>query len=108
MGNERTLDNSESVWEDLVHDAKKRKCFFNADENKDMAKAILAVKMEFYQLDRLLDGSSILFQSARWKVHNSVCRPFLSIIYCCYAFIIDNILHFRLYALFYCVAGSLQ
>lgn len=71
LGNERTLINSESVWSDLVLDAKNRNCFFNADENKDMAKAILEVKTEFDQLDHLLDGSSLLFRSAMWKVHSS-------------------------------------
>ncbi|CBI27489.3 unnamed protein product, partial [Vitis vinifera] len=68
LGNERTLANSESIWEDLVLDAKKRKCFFNADEDKDIANAILEVKTEFDQLNHLLDGSSILFKSAMWKV----------------------------------------
>ncbi|CAK7326909.1 unnamed protein product [Dovyalis caffra] len=68
LGNERTLSNSESIWEVLVRDAKERKCFFNADEDKDLAKAILEVKKEFDQLDDLINGDSALFRSARWKV----------------------------------------
>lgn len=68
LGNERTLANSESVWEALIRDAKNRQCFFNADEDKDLAKAILEVKKEFEQLDDLLNGDSVLFRSARWKV----------------------------------------
>ncbi|XP_011025216.1 PREDICTED: uncharacterized protein LOC105126145 [Populus euphratica] len=68
LGNERTLSNSESIWEKLVHDAKERNCFFNADEDKDLAKAILEVKKEFDQLDDLIKGDSALFRSARWKV----------------------------------------
>ncbi|KAJ6726124.1 MAMMARY TURMOR VIRUS RECEPTOR-like protein 1 2 MTVR1 2 [Salix purpurea] len=68
LGNERTLSNSESIWEKLVHDAKERNCFFNADEDKDLAKAILEVKKEFDQLDDLINGNSALFRSARWKV----------------------------------------
>ena len=68
LGNERTLVNSESVWETLVFDAKNRQCFFNADEDKDLAKAILDVKKELEQFDDLLNGDSILFKSARWKV----------------------------------------
>lgn len=68
MGNERTLSNSESIWEKLVHDAKERSCFFHADEDKDLAKAILEVKKEFDQLDDLIKGDSALFRSARWKV----------------------------------------
>ena len=68
LGNERTLVNSESVWETLVFDAKNRQCFFNADEDKDLVKAIIDVKKEFEQFDDLLNGDSILFKSARWKV----------------------------------------
>ncbi|KAA8529934.1 hypothetical protein F0562_034462 [Nyssa sinensis] len=68
LGNERTLANSGSIWETLVNDAKDRQCFFNADEDNDMAKAILDVKKELDQLDDLLNGDSVLFKSARWKV----------------------------------------
>nr|POE69455.1 helicase sen1 [Quercus suber] len=68
LGNERTLVNSKSVWKDLVLDAKKRQCFFYADKDKDLAKAILDMKKEFEQFDDLLNPNSILFKSARWKV----------------------------------------
>jgi hypothetical protein len=68
LGNERTLCNSKSVWEALVLDAKNRQCFFNADEDKDLTKAIVDVKNELEQFDDLLNGVSILFRSARWKV----------------------------------------
>jgi hypothetical protein len=69
LGNEKTLCNSESVWKALVLDAKNRQCFFNADEDKDLNKAILDVKKELEQFDDLLKGDSILFKTARWKVH---------------------------------------
>ncbi|CAN6700208.1 unnamed protein product [Malus baccata var. baccata] len=68
LGNERTLCGSESVWEDLVLDAKNRRCFFKADEDKDMAKAILKAKKELDQFDDLLNANSGLFRSSRWKV----------------------------------------
>ncbi|KAF5747513.1 hypothetical protein HS088_TW05G00235 [Tripterygium wilfordii] len=68
LGNERTLCSSESVWEVLVRDAMNRQCFFNADDDKGLAKTILEVKKEFDQLDDLLNGDSILFKNARWKV----------------------------------------
>ncbi|KAF3973230.1 hypothetical protein CMV_003339 [Castanea mollissima] len=68
LGNDRTLVNSGSVWETLVLDAKNRQCFFYADQDKDLAKAILDVKKEFEQFDDLLNSDSILFKSARWKV----------------------------------------
>ncbi|XP_022874965.1 uncharacterized protein LOC111393590 [Olea europaea var. sylvestris] len=68
LGNERTLQNSDSIWHALVHDAKDRQCFFNADEDSDLAKTIVDVKKDLDQLDDLLNGESILFKSARWKV----------------------------------------
>ncbi|KAL3731173.1 hypothetical protein ACJRO7_028099, partial [Eucalyptus globulus] len=42
--------------------------FFNVDDDKDLAKAILDVKKENNQLDDLLDRGSVLFRNARWKV----------------------------------------
>ncbi|XP_021823635.1 uncharacterized protein LOC110764898 [Prunus avium] len=68
LGNERTLSDRESVWNALVLDAKRRQCFFNADEDKDLARAILEVKKEFGQFDDLLNPDSIFFRSSRWKV----------------------------------------
>ncbi|KAK9932130.1 hypothetical protein M0R45_019379 [Rubus argutus] len=68
LGNERTLCNSESIWKALVLDAKSRQCFFNADQDKDLAKAIVDVKKELDQLDDLLNADSVLFKNARWKV----------------------------------------
>ncbi|KAM7467346.1 hypothetical protein LguiB_014908 [Lonicera macranthoides] len=68
LGNEKTLAKSESVWEEVVHDAKNRCCFFNADEDDNMAKAILDMKKELDQLDDLLKGDSTLFRNAVWKV----------------------------------------
>ncbi|XP_031287022.1 uncharacterized protein LOC116145713 isoform X2 [Pistacia vera] len=68
LGNERTLTRSESVWETLVLDAKDRKCFFHADEDKDLAKAILEFKSESDELDELLNVESILIRNQRWKV----------------------------------------
>ena len=80
LGNERTLVNSGSIWETLVLDAKNRQCFFYADEDKDLAKAILDVKKEFEQFDDLLNPNSILFKSARWKVFG----PLISIFFIIY------------------------
>ncbi|XP_022872886.1 uncharacterized protein LOC111391845 [Olea europaea var. sylvestris] len=68
LGNERTLQKRYSIWQKLVHDAKDRQCFFNADEDSDLAKTIIDAKKELDQLDDLLNGESILFKSARWKV----------------------------------------
>ena len=80
LGNDRTLVNGGSIWETLVLDAKNRQCFFYADEDKDLAKAILDVKKEFEQFDDLLNHDSILFKSARWKVFG----PLISIFFIIY------------------------
>ncbi|KAJ8629373.1 hypothetical protein MRB53_022696 [Persea americana] len=68
LGNAQTLVRSNTIWEELFHDVRKRGCFFNADEDKGLAKAILDVKHELNQLDDLLDPNSILLSTARWKV----------------------------------------
>ncbi|KAK9117954.1 hypothetical protein Scep_016047 [Stephania cephalantha] len=71
LGNGKTLVNSRSIWAELVQDAKDRECYYNADENVDLAKAILEVKKELDQLDDLLRGDSVLFNNAKWKVQFS-------------------------------------
>ncbi|XP_057420200.1 uncharacterized protein LOC130714313 [Lotus japonicus] len=68
LGNERTLVSQENVWKDLVLDAKKRQCFFNADEDNDLAKGIWDAKKELDQLDDLLNTDSVLFRNSVWKV----------------------------------------
>jgi senataxin len=52
----------------LVLDAKKRQCFFDADEDKDLAKSILDAKKELNQLDDLLNADSVIFRNSMWKV----------------------------------------
>ncbi|XP_044475796.1 uncharacterized protein LOC123203505 isoform X2 [Mangifera indica] len=68
LGNEKTLTHGESVWEILINDAKDRCCFFNADEDKDLAKAILEAKKELNELHELLNADSIRFNNQKWKV----------------------------------------
>ncbi|XP_058731228.1 uncharacterized protein LOC131603010 [Vicia villosa] len=61
LGNEKILVSQENVWKSLVIDAKKRRCFFNADENKDLAKVIWNTKRELDQLN----SHSVAFR--KWK-----------------------------------------
>ncbi|MCD7457192.1 hypothetical protein HAX54_034455, partial [Datura stramonium] len=68
LGNEKTLLNSNSIWEALVLDAKERKCFFHAEDDADMRETILHVKKELNQLDDFLNEDSFLFKEQRWKV----------------------------------------
>nr|KYP36814.1 Helicase sen1 [Cajanus cajan] len=71
LGNERALTNNENVWKAIVHDAKSRKCFFNADQDYEMAKAILDAREESDQFDDFLDTNSVHFKNALWKLHFS-------------------------------------
>ncbi|XVE90672.1 hypothetical protein DITRI_Ditri20bG0095900 [Diplodiscus trichospermus] len=68
VGNEATLVKSDSVWKKLVIDAKSRGCFFNADEDKHLAEAIITSLIELQQFDTLLSMDSPIFKKARWKV----------------------------------------
>ncbi|GKB47233.1 hypothetical protein Tco_0897986 [Tanacetum coccineum] len=67
LGNERTLLNSESVWTDLVHDARNRHSLFDADSDDSLKMTIISAKKELEQLDDLVNGNSVLFKHAKWK-----------------------------------------
>ncbi|XP_061977143.1 uncharacterized protein LOC133698283 [Populus nigra] len=67
LGNGATLVNSGSIWKKLVTDAKERGCFYNADEDKSLSKAIMDALLELDQLDDLLNVNFLLFRNARWK-----------------------------------------
>ncbi|CAO2835088.1 unnamed protein product [Amaranthus hypochondriacus] len=68
LGNEKTLMKSDSIWKKLVFNARERRCYFNADEDKSLTEAIIDIKKELNQLDELLNKDSVVFKSARWKV----------------------------------------
>ncbi|GJZ22674.1 UvrD-like helicase, ATP-binding domain, P-loop containing nucleoside triphosphate hydrolase [Tanacetum coccineum] len=68
LGNERTLTNSESVWKDLVSDARNRHCFFDAEADECLKMMIIGTKKELEQLDDLVNRNSVLFEHAKWKV----------------------------------------
>ncbi|KAG7997202.1 hypothetical protein I3843_01G200400 [Carya illinoinensis] len=67
VGNGATLNNSGTVWTELVIDAKRRGCFYNADEDKSLAKAITAALIKQDQMGTLLNNDSFLFRKTRWK-----------------------------------------
>ncbi|GJS35388.1 DNA helicase, UvrD/REP type, P-loop containing nucleoside triphosphate hydrolase [Tanacetum coccineum] len=68
LGDERVHLKKGSVWESMLLDAKARKCFYQADEHKELAKVIIEVKKDLHQLDELLSGETTLFRSTTWKV----------------------------------------
>ncbi|CAL5189953.1 unnamed protein product [Lathyrus oleraceus] len=51
IGNASTLVNSNSVWRKVVGDAKERKCFHNADDDRKLDQAIEDALFEFELLD---------------------------------------------------------
>ncbi|GKB20192.1 UvrD-like helicase, ATP-binding domain, P-loop containing nucleoside triphosphate hydrolase, partial [Tanacetum coccineum] len=67
LGNERTLTNSESVWKELVCDARNHHCLFDDDADECLKTTIIAVKKELDQLDDLVNRNSVLFKHAKWK-----------------------------------------
>ncbi|KAJ6290834.1 hypothetical protein OIU78_026562 [Salix suchowensis] len=67
LGNGSTLVNSDSIWKNLVTDAKERGCFYNAEEDTSLSKAIMDALFETGQFDALLNVNSLLFRNARWK-----------------------------------------
>ncbi|KAJ8770540.1 hypothetical protein K2173_018031 [Erythroxylum novogranatense] len=66
LGNGATLIKSDSIWKKLVIDAKNRACFYNADEDKSLAKAITDVTAA--ELDDLLNMKSLQVGKSKWKV----------------------------------------
>ncbi|KAL7192744.1 hypothetical protein ACSBR2_024545 [Camellia fascicularis] len=68
LGNGATLINSGSVWKKLVVDAKARGCFYDANDDKNLAQAVGGALVELNQLDTLLMPGSFLFSNTRWKV----------------------------------------
>ncbi|KAI3844840.1 hypothetical protein MKX03_004561 [Papaver bracteatum] len=68
LGNDKKLSKIGSFWEDLIRDAKHRQCFYNADEDAELAQAMINANKELDQLDNLLNEDSMLFKSASWKV----------------------------------------
>jgi senataxin len=51
LGNETTLENSKSIWKELVLDAKERGCFNNADEDEKLSEAIEDALLDIELLD---------------------------------------------------------
>ncbi|KAI8027342.1 putative helicase MAGATAMA 3 [Camellia lanceoleosa] len=76
LWNGATLINSGSVWKKLVVDAKARGCFYDANDDKNLAQALGGTLVELNQLDILLKPGSFLFSNTRWKEANATvsCR----------------------------------
>ncbi|XP_058744792.1 helicase SEN1-like [Vicia villosa] len=83
LGNESTLINSDSVWRNIVVDAKKRGCFHNAEEDKKLGQAIEDVLFDLQLLEKSesrfkkpkLDGKPILEESDSWfKIQNQYLK----------------------------------
>ncbi|KAK4551022.1 hypothetical protein RGQ29_032600 [Quercus rubra] len=75
LGNEATLTKRNTIWKELVIDAKKRRCFYNAHEDKGLAQAFTIALVGCNQMHILLNMDSFLFRKARWMV--SFSKDFL-------------------------------
>lgn len=58
LGNERTLARSDSIWQDLVNDARNRRCLFDAAADKCFKEIIIDVKKEVKPLNHTVEGRS--------------------------------------------------
>nr|XP_029117914.1 helicase SEN1 [Elaeis guineensis] len=76
LGNGPTLTNSESIWGRLVHDAKKRGCFFNADDDRGLADAITDACIELDDLNDLLNMDSLHISRPKWQKSNRPSSSF--------------------------------
>jgi hypothetical protein len=56
LGDAVTLLKSNTVWKKLVIDAKQRGCFYDVNEDKNLAQAITSALVELEQLDILLNN----------------------------------------------------
>ncbi|XP_055961523.1 uncharacterized protein LOC126676427 [Mercurialis annua] len=68
LGNASTLINSNTIWKKLVMEAKIRGCFHQADQDKNLSKAIMDILIELDRIDVLLDIDSLQFKNSKWKV----------------------------------------
>ncbi|XP_058179719.1 helicase sen1-like [Rhododendron vialii] len=68
LGNCSTLINSGSVWRELVINAKARSCFYDANDDKNLAQAVACALVEPNQLRTLSITDSPRFRNTRWKV----------------------------------------
>ncbi|KAL7143774.1 hypothetical protein ABFS83_08G214600 [Erythranthe nasuta] len=80
LGDGKTLLDSRSVWQKLVVDAKKRGCFYNVYEDKNLSLTVTNTLIQLRQFDSLFSTDSILFKVSSWKVcfspqfHESINR----------------------------------
>ncbi|KAI8540977.1 hypothetical protein RHMOL_Rhmol08G0027200 [Rhododendron molle] len=70
VGNGATLITSGSVWKELVVDAKARGCFYDANDDKNLAQAVAGALVELNELDVLRITDSQRYPNTRWKQQN--------------------------------------
>ncbi|XP_062022614.1 uncharacterized protein LOC133738941 [Rosa rugosa] len=69
LGNGLTLSKSNSIWKNLIIDAKNRNCFYNADEDNNLSQAIGSALVDLDNVQVLFNSDSPLFRNAKWKVY---------------------------------------
>ncbi|RVW94527.1 putative helicase MAGATAMA 3 [Vitis vinifera] len=77
-GNAKTLEDSHSVWEKVVQHAKGQRCFYNAYEDTNLAKALIVCFLERYHLDGLFDDK--FWESMAKIMNTAVHKEVLSLL----------------------------
>ncbi|KAL2892242.1 TPR and ankyrin repeat-containing protein 1 [Bienertia sinuspersici] len=68
LGNGKTLAEADYVWENILSDAKQCNCYFNAEEDVEIAQVIIDIKCKLDELEDLLDKQCNLFKVTKWQV----------------------------------------
>ncbi|KAI3902612.1 hypothetical protein MKW92_023128 [Papaver armeniacum] len=68
LGNGEALMNSDCVWRKILLDAKDRRCYFKADDDKRLSEVIIDSLIEHGKFKDLRSMKSLLLKEARWKV----------------------------------------
>lgn len=55
LGNATTLVSSKTIWQKIVADAKDRGCFFNANDDNDLSRAIIKAVIELDEVENVLN-----------------------------------------------------
>ena len=75
LGHGPTLTNSGTIWAKLVSNAKARGCFYNVEDDKNLAESIATSLVEHGYFHLLQNMDSFLFRESRWKVCSSQSKP---------------------------------
>ena len=68
MGNGTTLSSSNSVWQKMIKNAQARGCFFDVNEDKDLANAVTKAIIELDDAENSMNMESLHISRPRFQV----------------------------------------